>query len=48
MIEEEGDELRKYMVQPTAPRAQIGNDIYKMKTCSYHLSQHALGIMGCD
>ncbi|VVB61575.1 CorA-like Mg2+ transporter protein [uncultured archaeon] len=31
MIEEEGDELGKYMVQPTAPRTQIGNDIYKMK-----------------
>lgn len=31
MIEEEGDELGKYMVQPTAPRATIGNDIYKMK-----------------
>jgi len=31
MIEEEGDELGKYMVEPTAPRAQIGSDIYKMK-----------------
>ena len=31
MIEEEGDELGKYMVKPEAPRSQIGNDIYKMK-----------------
>src|SRR5512136_488670 len=31
MIEEEGDELGKFMVQPKAPRAEIGNDIYKMK-----------------
>lgn len=31
MIEEEGDELGKYMVKPTAPRTEIGNDIYKMK-----------------
>jgi magnesium transporter len=31
MIEEEGDELGKYMVEPKAPRTQIGNDIYKMK-----------------
>jgi len=31
MIEEEGDELGKYMVQPKAPRAAIGEDIYKMK-----------------
>ncbi|KYK21314.1 hypothetical protein AYK25_08365 [Thermoplasmatales archaeon SM1-50] len=31
MIEEEGDELGKYMVDPKAPRTEIGNDIYKMK-----------------
>jgi magnesium transporter len=31
MIEEEGDELGKFMVQPKAPRTEIGNDIYKMK-----------------
>jgi magnesium transporter len=31
MIEEEGDELGKYMVDVNAPRAQIGADIYKMK-----------------
>ncbi|MBN1281092.1 MAG: magnesium transporter CorA [Candidatus Thermoplasmatota archaeon] len=31
MIEEEGDELGKYMVDPKAPRVQIGNDIYQMK-----------------
>jgi magnesium transporter len=31
MIEEEGDELGKYMVEPKAPRAQIGDEIYKMK-----------------
>jgi magnesium transporter len=31
MIEEEGDELGKYMVEPKAPRVEIGNDIYKMK-----------------
>lgn len=31
LIEEEGDELGKYMVQPTSPRAKIGEDIYKMK-----------------
>lgn len=30
-IEEEGDELGKYMIEPKAPRAEIGNDIYKMK-----------------
>jgi magnesium transporter len=30
MIEEEGDELGKYMVE-AAPRVQIGEDIYKMK-----------------
>jgi len=30
MIEEEGDELGKYMVEK-APRTKIGNDIYKMK-----------------
>ena len=31
MIEEEGDELGKCMVEWTAPRAEIGTDIYKMK-----------------
>jgi len=31
MIEEEGDELGKYMVDPKAPRAEIGNEIYQMK-----------------
>jgi len=31
MIEEEGDELGKYMVDIHAPREQIGADIYKMK-----------------
>jgi magnesium transporter len=31
MIEEEGDELGKYMIKPTSPRTEIGNDIYKMK-----------------
>lgn len=31
MIEEEGDELGKYMVEPKAPRAEIGNEIYNMK-----------------
>jgi len=31
MIEEEGDELGKFMVMPKAPRTEIGNDIYKMK-----------------
>lgn len=30
-IEEEGDELGKYMIEPKAPRVEIGNDIYKMK-----------------
>lgn len=30
-IEEEGDELGKYMVDIHAPRVEIGNDIYKMK-----------------
>jgi magnesium transporter len=30
MIEEEGDELGKFMVTKT-PRTEIGNDIYKMK-----------------
>jgi magnesium transporter len=30
-IEEEGDELGKYMVDVQAPRTEIGNDIYKMK-----------------
>ncbi len=30
-IEEEGDELGKYMIDPKAPRIEIGNDIYKMK-----------------
>ncbi|HWR27227.1 MAG TPA: CorA family divalent cation transporter [Candidatus Thermoplasmatota archaeon] len=31
MIEEEGDELGKYMVDISLPRVEIGNDIYKMK-----------------
>jgi magnesium transporter len=31
MIEEEGDELGKYMVDVKAPRAKIGADIYQMK-----------------
>ncbi len=31
MIEEEGDELGKYMVKKDAPRTEIGNEIYKMK-----------------
>ncbi|MBE3123113.1 MAG: magnesium transporter CorA [Thermoplasmata archaeon] len=31
MIEEEGDELGKFMAMPKAPRTEIGNDIYKMK-----------------
>ena len=31
MIEEEGDELGKFMIEPKAPRTEIGNDIYKMK-----------------
>jgi magnesium transporter len=31
MIEEEGDELGKYMVDIHAPRDQIGKDIYHMK-----------------
>jgi magnesium transporter len=31
MIEDEGDELGKYMVDIHAPREQIGTDIYKMK-----------------
>jgi len=30
-IEEEGDELGKYMIDVKAPRVEIGNDIYKMK-----------------
>jgi magnesium transporter len=31
MIEEEGDELGKYMVDVKAPRAKIGEEIYHMK-----------------
>ena len=31
MIEDEGDELGKYLVEPKAPRSEIGNDIYQMK-----------------
>src|SRR5512136_1789205 len=31
MIEEEGDEIGKYMIDIKAPRVEIGNDIYKMK-----------------
>lgn len=31
IIEEEGDELGKYMVNVDAPRTKIGDDIYKMK-----------------
>ena len=31
MIEEEGDALGKIMVDPKAPRVEIGNDIYMMK-----------------
>ncbi|MCX6667641.1 MAG: magnesium transporter CorA [Euryarchaeota archaeon] len=31
MIEEEGDELGKYMVEIKAPRTKIGADIYQMK-----------------
>ena len=31
MIEEEGDELGKYMVDVKAPRAKIGDEIYHMK-----------------
>lgn len=31
MIEEEGDELGKCLVNPNAPRTQIGNEIYNMK-----------------
>ena len=31
MIEEEGDELGKFMVMPKGPRTELGNDIYKMK-----------------
>ena len=31
MIEEEGDELGKYMVDVKAPREKIGSDIYQMK-----------------
>lgn len=31
IIEEEGDELGKYMVNVKAPRTKIGDDIYKMK-----------------
>ncbi len=30
-IEEEGDELGKYMIDVKAPRTEIGNDIYRMK-----------------
>ncbi len=31
MIEEEGDELGKFMTKPTAPKLELGNDIYEMK-----------------
>lgn len=31
MIEEEGDELGKFMTEPKAPKIQLGNDIYQMK-----------------
>jgi len=31
MIEEEGDELGRYMVKKDAPRTEIGDEIYKMK-----------------
>jgi magnesium transporter len=31
MIEEEGDELGKFMTKPTAPKIELGNDIYQMK-----------------
>ncbi len=31
MIEEEGDELGKYMIDVKAPRTKIGDDIYRMK-----------------
>jgi len=31
LIEEEGDELGKYMAEPNAPRNKIGEEIYKMK-----------------
>ncbi len=31
MIEEEGDELGKFMTEPKAPNKRIGNDIYQMK-----------------
>lgn len=31
MLEEEGDELGKYLVDPASPRTKIGNEIYSMK-----------------
>ena len=30
-IQEQGEEISKYLVQPSAPRQQLGSDIYKMK-----------------
>ena len=30
-IQEQGEEISKYLIQPSAPRQELGNDIYKMK-----------------
>src|SRR3989338_9044978 len=30
-IQEQGEEISKYLIQPTFPRQELGNDIYKMK-----------------
>ena len=30
-IQEQGEEISKYLIQPSAPRQELGTDIYKMK-----------------
>ena len=30
-IQEQGEQISKYLIQPSAPRQELGNDIYKMK-----------------
>ncbi|MBI3027620.1 magnesium transporter CorA [Candidatus Woesearchaeota archaeon] len=30
-IQEQGEEISKYLIEPTFPRQELGNDIYKMK-----------------
>ncbi|MBI2654145.1 magnesium transporter CorA [Candidatus Woesearchaeota archaeon] len=30
-IQEQGEEISKYLIQPSAPRQELGSDIYKMK-----------------